>query len=384
MTTWLDAVWADLRSAWRALLHSRRYTGWVIGSLAIGMAVTIAALALLNAVMLSPFPGVTDQSRLVRVNVTRNCGNPDCWSRMSSPSDYAVLQQGLKGLQGRVTIGGFAGGNLFDAVGLRLVAGRTFTEAEQQQSRPQVAVVNQTFAARMNGPAIGSVLRVALRDHDFASAIDVRVVGIIEPAVEPRYEEGLPAAKVYLPASLEPEPALTLYVRTHGAAAALAQPLREVVGQIAPRVPILDIGSLDEFNQRSFGQQLWLARGAAFLGVVGLLLATAGLYGVASYVVAMRSRELAIRMALGARPQVILTMILGQSMRIALAGLIVGAASAAVASRVIQAGYYGIRGIDAMAFGRAMALFVVAMLVASTIPAVRASRVDPVQNLKDA
>jgi ABC-type antimicrobial peptide transport system permease subunit len=149
-------------------------------------------------------------------------------------------------------------------------------------------------------------------------------------------------------------------------------------------VPILDIGSLDEFNERSFGQQLWLARGAALLGIVGLLLATAGLYGVASYVVVMRSRELAIRMALGARPHAILTMILGQSMRVALVGLLVGAASAAVASRVIQAGYYGIRGIDGLMFGGAMALFVAAMVVAGIIPAVRASRLDPAENLRDA
>jgi putative ABC transport system permease protein len=265
-----------------------------------------------------------------------------------------------------------------------VVAGRAFTDSEQRQSRPQVAVVNQAFAVGMNGPAIGSVLRVARRGRDFASAIDVRIVGVIEPAIEPRFEEGLPAPKVYLPVPLEPEPALTLYLRTHAAANALAQPVREVVSQIAPRVPILDIGSLDEFNLRSFGQQLWLARGAAFLGVVGLLLATAGLYGVSSYVVAMRSRELAIRMALGARPRVILTMILGQSMGIAFIGLLVGAGAAAVVSRMIQAGYYGIRGIDAVAFGGAMALFVAAMLVASATPAIRASRLDPVENLKDA
>jgi len=286
--------------------------------------------------------------------------------------------------EGRATIGGLAGGNLFEAVGLRVTAGRTFTEPEQQQSRPQVAVVNQTFAVAVNGPVIGSTLRVARRGDDFTSAIEVRIVGVIEPAIEPRYEEGLPAPKVYLPAPLEPEPALSLYLRTRGVASALAQPVRELVGQIAPRVPILDIGSLDEFNERSFGQQLWLARGAAGLGVIGLLLATAGLYGVSSYVVAMRSREIAIRMAIGARPGAILTMILSQSMRIAVVGLIVGAASAAVASRVIQAGYYGIRGIDALAFGGATALFVAAMLIASAIPAIRASRLDPVESLRDA
>jgi putative ABC transport system permease protein len=285
--------------------------------------------------------------------------------------------------EGRTIIGGYAGGDLFQAVGLRVIAGRDFTEAERRQSRPQVAIVNQSFASGVNGPVVGSMLHVARRGDDFPSAIDVRVVGVIEPAIEPRYEEGLPAAKVYLPAPLEAEPALTLYVRTRGAANALAQPVREVVGQIAPRVPILEIGSLDEFNERSFGQQLWLARAAAIIGVIGLLLATAGLYGVSSYVVAMRSREIAIRMAIGARPQTILAMILSQSMRIAAIGLVVGAASAAAASRVIQSGYYGIRGLDGVAFGGATALFVAAMLLASAIPAVRASRLDPVENLKE-
>ena len=227
------------------------------------------------------------------------------------------------------------------------------------------------------------MLHVALHGGDFASALDVRIVGIIEPALEPRYEEGVPASKVYVPVPLEPEPALTLYVRTHGAANALAQPVRELVRELAPRVPILEIGTLDEFNERSFGQQLWLARAAAIIGVIGLLLATAGLYGVSSYLVAMRSREIAIRMAIGARPQAILTMILSQSMRIAAVGLIVGAAGAAAASRVIQSGYYGIRGLDGGAFGGATALFVAAMLAASAIPARRASRLDPVENLKD-
>ena len=285
--------------------------------------------------------------------------------------------------EGRAIIGGYAGGDLFQAVGLRVVAGRDFTAADRLQSRPQVAIVNQSFASSMTGPVVGSMLRVAPRGDDFASSIDVRIVGIIEPALEPRYEDGLPAAKVYLAAPLEAEPALTLYVRTHGPANALAQPVREVVHQLAPRVPILEIGSLDQFNERSFGQQLWLARAAAIVGVIGLLLATAGLYGVSSYIAAMRSREIAIRMAIGARPQTILTMILSQSMKMAAIGLIVGASSAAAASRLIQSGYYGIRGLDRVAFGGATALFVVAMLMASAIPALRASRTDPVENLKE-
>jgi predicted permease len=284
----------------------------------------------------------------------------------------------------RVTLGGFAGGDLFDALGLRVLEGRGFTETDRL-SRPQVAVVNHPFAEAMPGPAVGSLLRVAARDGDFKTSIEVRIVGVIEPTVEPRFGPGEgPAQRVYLPSPIEPEPALTLYLRARARAVDVAQPVRELVSQAGPRVPILALGSLDEMNERSFGPQLWLARAAAFLGAVGLLLATAGLYGVSSYVVTMRSREIAIRMALGARPRTIMSMILGQSMRVALIGLLVGGAAAVTVSRVIQAGYHGIEGIDAGAFGGAVALFLAAMLLASAVPAIRASRMDPVENLKDA
>jgi putative ABC transport system permease protein len=128
------------------------------------------------------------------------------------------------------------------------------------------------------------------------------VVGVIESAIEPRLEQGEPPApKVYLPSSLEPEPALALYLRTTGVATTVAPSLRELVSRLDPRVPIQEIGSLEQINERSYATQLWLARAAAVLGAIGLLLATAGLYGVSSYVVAMRSREMAIRIAPSSR-----------------------------------------------------------------------------------
>jgi putative ABC transport system permease protein len=284
---------------------------------------------------------------------------------------------------GHLTMGGYAAGDLFDAVGIRLLSGRRFTEPDRQ-GRPRVAIVNETAARMIAGPAVGNTIRIAPRGQHLDGAIEVRIVGVIEPAAEPRLEQGgPPPARVYLPSPLEPEPALALYLRSGSTAATLAQPVRELVSRIAPRVPILEIGSLEEINERSYATQLWLARAAAVLGVIGLLLATAGLYGVSSYVVAMRSREISIRMAIGARPQEILKMILSQSMGMAFIGLLAGAGAAAVVSRVIQSEYHGIQEIDPAAFGGAAALFVAAMLLASAIPAVRASRVDPVANLKD-
>jgi len=159
--------------------------------------------------------------------------------------------------------------------------------------------------------------------------------------------------------------------------------VRELVSRIDPRVPIQEIGSLQEFNERSFSQKLWLARAAVFVGLIGLLLATAGLYGISSYVVSMRSREIAIRMAIGGTPGAILSMVLRQSMRVAVAGLALGGGAALLASRIVQSEYHGVVGINRPAFASAVVLFLTAMLVASAIPAYRASRLDPVEKLKE-
>jgi predicted permease len=285
--------------------------------------------------------------------------------------------------QGRATAGGYAGADLFAAVGLKIVAGRAFTDADRA-GRPRVAIVNESAARTLGGHAVGSTLRVARRSDDFNASLDVEVVGVIQPATEPRLEQGgPPPARIYLPSPIEPVPALALYLRTGGSASAAALPVRELVARIAPRVPVQEIGSLSDLNERSYTNQLWLARAAGVLGVIGLLLATAGLYGIASYVVAMRSREIAIRMAVGARPRTILSMILRQSMGVAGIGLVIGGTAAALVSRAIQSEYHGIKDLDGAAFGGAAGLFLAAMLIASVVPALRASRMDPVENLKE-
>ncbi len=307
------------------------------------------------------------------------------WSfGQSSLASIRVWRPGDGADNGRETIGGYVAGDLFQAAGIRVVAGRDFVEGDRHHPYPDVAVVNRSFASRMSGPVIGTTLRIAPRGRDFTSARDVHIVGIVESTVEPRFEAGLPAEKVYLPVAIEPEPALAVYIRTENSAAALVQPVRELVSRIDPRVSIQEVGSLEQFNERSFSQQLWLARGAVFVGLVGLVLATAGLYGISSYVVSMRTREIAIRVAIGARPGAILSMVLKQSMRVAFLGLIFGLVAALIASRIVQSEYHGVVGIDRPAFAAAVLLFLSAMLLASAVPAIRASRLDPVEKLKEA
>ena len=285
---------------------------------------------------------------------------------------------------GRQVAGGVAGGDLFAAVGLRFIAGRGFTAADRR-GPPQVAVLNETAARAVGAAAVGSLLRVAPQDGDAAAAIEVRVVGVVEAAREPRLHQGTPpAARIYLPSPIEPEPALALYVRTSGPAAAIVPALREGVARLDPRVPLAEIGTLAELNERAHVTQLWLANAAAVLGAIGLVLAATGVYGMASYFAAMRARELAIRIALGAAPRAILALVLAQSLRMALAGLVVGGVAAVAVSRWIQAGYYGVVGIDVVTLGGAIGLFIAVMLLAGLVPAARAAAVDPLDTLKDA
>ena len=100
LAAWFDTVAQDVRYAFRALRSSRVYSAWVVGSLAIGMAVTIAALAVLNALLFLPYPAVTEQKRLARVTMLGNCGRPDCWVQMAGPADYEIVRDRLAGVQG--------------------------------------------------------------------------------------------------------------------------------------------------------------------------------------------------------------------------------------------------------------------------------------------
>lgn len=296
------------------------------------------------------------------------------------------------GREAEIVIGGYAGGDLFRALGLRWLAGRTFTAADRTGA-PRVAVVNLAYAEQLpDRQAIGRTLRVkdyvpSRRQTDaegLAASKEVTIVGVVESAGERRYSrDGSAVGKIYLPSPLGPEPALMLYVRGRGTADAVSPSIRGLVKQIDPRVPIIEMGSLASFNERSMGPEPWLTRIAALLGVVALLLAAAGLLAVVSYGVAQRAQEFAIRIALGADPRGLLVLVLKQSMKMVSIGFLIGGTIALIISRLLAAQFHGADGIDALAFGQSSALLIAVMLLASAIPAMRAARVDPVANLKD-
>ncbi len=270
-----------------------------------------------------------------------------------------------------------AGGDYFKALGLDLVQGREFVAADRREI-PDVAIVTERLASQLfTDAALGRSLRVSTPFRDAVKA-DLRIVGIVESPLEPSGEE---VQAIFFPSPF-PSPiqrgtARTLHVRSGGPAAALAPAIRDLVAQLDPRVPLLELGTLDQTIRADILQQRMLARGAALLGIAALLLATGGLYGVTSYSVAMRWREIAVRMALGARPDRVLAMVVRHALALATIGSVLGGLAAIAAGLVIQAEVFGVPRVDVTALGGSAALLAAAMLLASLLPAWRAARLDP-------
>jgi predicted permease len=273
-------------------------------------------------------------------------------------------------------VGGSAGGDFFRAVGLELLQGREFVAADRQ-GIPEVAIVTERLASlTFQNAALGRTLHVST----LSTEADVRIVGIVE---SPADLYGQDVAAIFFPSPMQDDIARTLYVRSDGPASQLAPAVRELVARLDPEVPLLDLATLDQKIRADTQLERGLARAAAVLGIVALLLAGMGLYGVTSYSVTMRRREIAVRMALGAKADRVIAMVLRQSLALATIGAVLGGLLAIAAVIVIQSQVFGVGGVDIAALGGSAALLAAAMLLASLLPARRAARLEPIAVLRE-
>lgn len=308
------------------------------------------------------------------------------FGRGAGPGSVAVRTHGR---EPEVVVGGYAGGDLFGAIGLPVIAGRAFT-VDDRIGPPRMAVVNEAYQKSLpDQQAIGRTIRVATwrrqsnKEID-AEARELTIVGVVTSAGERRYtRDGADVGKVYVPSPLGHEPALTLYTRTREKAETLAPEIRALAHRIDARVPIGDMGTLQAFNERSMGPAHWLTRMSALLGLIALVLAAAGLFATSSYAVTQRAREFAVRMALGADPRWLLTHVIANSMSTVAIGFVIGGALGLGVSRLLATQFPRAEAFNLPAVAQVSALLVGVMLVASVIPAVRAAQVDVVANLKD-
>ena len=269
----------------------------------------------------------------------------------------------------------------FRALGVGLVDGRTFQPADDSTA-PHVAVVNETFARQMwpSGAAMGK--RIRFRGMDEHNDVWMTVVGVSRDAKQIALDAP-PVPEVYVSYQQRPERtgAMSIVLRTRTAPLSLAAPLRNAVREQGSDVPVT-IATMEERVARSVADRRFVMLVLTAFGGVALLLAAVGIYGVLSYSVARRTKEIGVRVALGAQTSSVLGMVVGDSMRPVLWGTLLGIAGSLGISRVLRGLVYGIGVTDPVAFGAATGTLIVVALVASWIPARRASKVDPIVALR--
>jgi len=266
------------------------------------------------------------------------------------------------------------------ALGIRLLRGRLFGESDNE-STPLVALVSSTAAQRWwpNEDPIGRHVKVP--GFDYSPQPWRTVVGVVQDVKQAGLEA--PATpQIYLPHAQYRIGYLTLVVRTKSDPLNLAEEVRQQVMRADPQQAVSNIASMDQVLSDSIASRRFTAALLGTLAVLGLLLASVGVYGVISYGVSQRTREIGIRMALGARRNDVLSLVVGQGMKLLLLGVGAGAFSALLLTPVMSGLLFGVRPSDPVAFaGSAIFLGLVAML-ACYIPARRAAQVDPMVALR--
>ena len=270
----------------------------------------------------------------------------------------------------------------FQTIGTPLKQGRGITVADSETSNA-VVVINEA-AARKYFPE-----RSSLGEHLYVSGVLCEVVGVVgdvkshvdQPAEPTTF---VPAAQAKLGTSnlFEGWFPRSIVVRTTGDPLLLNRALREAVAATDPLVPIGAIRSMDQVLSRSLALRSFMMMLLSIFGALALVLAAVGIYGVIAFAVSQRTREIGVRMALGARPADVLRMVLREGMTLVAAGVALGIVASLMLTRLLEGMVYGVKVRDPLIFAVVNLLLVAVSLAACYIPARRATRVDPLEALR--
>ena len=266
----------------------------------------------------------------------------------------------------------------FDTIGMPIVDGRPF-RASDRDGATLVAIVNETFATRAwpGQSAIGRTFMQRLAENEERA---IEIVGVAKDA-KYRYISSAEAPFIYVPMAQQPIPVLNFYLR-HAPGAQIGEAVRTAMAQVEPNVPVLLQQSFEEAAALGLLPQKLSAWIAGSVGTIGIFLAAMGLYGLMAFLVAQRTREIAIRMALGASERVVRMMVLKQAGVLAAIGGVVGTLLAGGIAMLAQSLLVGIAPIDPIAFGGTVLLFAVILAIAAWTPANRAATTDPATALR--
>src|SRR5215213_1578841 len=271
------------------------------------------------------------------------------------------------------------GPDFFVALGVPLVLGRGFGPSDTEKSQ-KVAVITESMAQRFfpNSSPLGK--RFGTDGPE--SSEQLEVIGVVKDAKYGSLTEKF-APMAFYPHSQQPTLLLNFVVRFSGPASAVVPQVRQTIKQINRNLPIDDAVTLSDHIGRSLVQQKLVARLASFFGLLALLLACVGLYGVMSYGVARRTNEIGIRMALGARGRSVLWLVLREALLLVLIGLVVGVLASLGVTKTAASLLYELKPNDPLTIALATFLLAAVAALAGYLPARRAARVDPMVALRD-
>jgi putative ABC transport system permease protein len=261
-------------------------------------------------------------------------------------------------------------------LGVKLDRGREFT-AQDRASAPPVVIVNRSLARLLwpDKDPIGQ--RIGLGPGDTENREVVGLAADVRSALD-----APPGPQIYAPYAQVPWPFFTLVVRSSLGPVALQSSLRREIAAIDPDLPVGAVRSLDEVLAGTVARRRFAAVVLTTFAAAALLLALGGISGTLAYVVAQRTRELGIRAALGATRGRVLTLVLGQGLRLAGVGVVLGALLAAAFSRVLASQLFGIGATDPATYGAIAGVLLAMGGAASLVPAWHATRVDPMESLR--
>jgi putative ABC transport system permease protein len=267
----------------------------------------------------------------------------------------------------------------FDAMGIPVVRGRGFTE-DDRLGGPSVAVVNRALEQKLfsGEDPIGRRVRMG----SSATSPWTTIVGVVGSVRHGSLEEA-PRPELYVSGRQNPPVSPFVVVRTSGDPARLIAATRNEIRSVDPTTPIFDMKPMAEILSDSISERRFVLLLVGAFAVVALMMAAVGVYGVMALAVSERRVEVGVRMAMGARPSQILSLVLGQAARLGVAGVGIGLAAALVALPFMATQLFGVTPYDVVTLGSVTATLLGVALLAAYLPARRAMRVDPVVALRD-
>jgi predicted permease len=267
----------------------------------------------------------------------------------------------------------------FPAMGIRLRGGRFLEEADGRPKQPPVIVVNESFVKTFWGEGangVGRRLKWGAKDSPWVTVVgvvaDVKHYGLDKPM----------RPGVYWPIESIPRSTMTLALHTTGDPAALTSAVRTVLQQMDPEVPLFNVRTMEQAIGKSLALRAAFSWMLAVFASLAFLLAIGGAYGVATYLVTQRTREIGIRVALGARTGDIMRNVVGSGLGVVGVGVAFGLAASVAVARLLGDALFGVSAHDATVLSFVTLVLLATALVANGLPARRAARIDPMQSLR--